>query len=1251
MAWWKDLSEVEKKETLTCGDSSVLSMAIALRGAGNGVFEIDSRKGHQRRFRFVKKSGEEPVAVAKTRARLDTRNENPFSLLSPKQGDWILPKCVQGTLCIDVDAETLDVIAGNRAFSTPCRPESSEDAWCKCFWYKAKTRVTLDHFLANLAEVLMWRRFWRDHDMASSSCSAFRLPRSGDDQAGLDAWWWEEQRDRDAVLKEALCFALKSVAKASRSANGIVSANYAAAIDTLLRCLQASSRLYSQFLRESEDTATVVDDEERLRNPSSLAETSLDEDVVVAWFRSAVHLGLQDARCKAQAAALLEGEEGKPVVAHKQKKRKKKKKSQQSAPILSSTSEKHQAAATTIVRCWKRHSQRQKQCFGEAKLEDAPGQPDNCNLGLDDTPKSSSQEPTTRDFVSDDETSSTWQQVSATHSSTTGGGQRRHRRLPPSPVVSCSSRTPSSSSAPRILSCFYKKPSVEAKPVVKTVPLDLTKTAEVDISYSDALRKNTVHQDHDEMMLAKKNKHVDSSPPGAACHASNPLSTSNVHQATAIASSSSAAASGSGIVDDGIAESEEVIWRLTKANLSLRRDNLRLQAEVSRLRAEMSTYRGGASASVVPRHHTSTTNDSAQYAPPSVGDGASVSSESHYHHRKTRDDGKRLGSFNDANSGVLLNSPVVFSTTPSQSRGYYYYESKSPFDASSDDGRLTIHSDNFQGGGGAPLEAVRECAVLVPPLPPPPLSQDLSLLHGPRRGVAVSSGGSRGGSSSSAKYNLAAARVVTDSAADASRASEDDDFSSSDEEEDVEVATTTTRASGKPPSLARANLSLDEELSEEDEEEEDDSSMASCPPKEAPVATKRKKRPLLRRVVVDEFLFSTSSRLADDVRAFAEVVSRRQRSCESAWRSARELVRDVAKSLWPRARVEPYGSCVTRLSLADASSDVDLVIRLPKVRLAMPAMTPGDLEGRNAIKETWPQELARRLRSEEWVDTSSVRTIASAFVPIVKLETVPLGDTREVVRLDISFDSQWHHGLEANKFVLRTLNDLPCARLLLLVLKKHAAERGLCASYTGGLSSYALTLLVVRYLQEQPANGSLDPAALLLGFLDFYAHRFDAGKTGISVGRACFFERAELGRRCCVSTVNTASSPLVVNSRSCAAHRSFHFDPLYVEDPLNPRNNVGRNCFRIAQIQRAWSDAFRSLSDALAKTSRPIYCKAEFASAERAGKYALAAGRRRRPPNLLSSMIFENGSVCAAPSAPHLDEDQHTNRVNISSVS
>ena len=47
------------------------------------------------------------------------------------------------------------------------------------------------------------------------------------------------------------------------------------------------------------------------------------------------------------------------------------------------------------------------------------------------------------------------------------------------------------------------------------------------------------------------------------------------------------------------------------------------------------------------------------------------------------------------------------------------------------------------------------------------------------------------------------------------------------------------------------------------------------------------------------------------------------------------------------------------------------------------------------------------------------------------------------------------------------------------------------------------------------------------------------------------------------------------------AGQSYQFDPLYIEDPLMPGNNVGRNCFRIFQVQRSFSQAHAHLESQL----------------------------------------------------------------------
>lgn len=51
-------------------------------------------------------------------------------------------------------------------------------------------------------------------------------------------------------------------------------------------------------------------------------------------------------------------------------------------------------------------------------------------------------------------------------------------------------------------------------------------------------------------------------------------------------------------------------------------------------------------------------------------------------------------------------------------------------------------------------------------------------------------------------------------------------------------------------------------------------------------------------------------------------------------------------------------------------------------------------------------------------------------------------------------------------------------------------------------------------------------------------------------------------------TMTTTTTTMMMNSL-----QDTSFDPLLVQDPLDVGNNVGRNVFRIHQIQRAWTDA------------------------------------------------------------------------------
>ncbi|KAL3666084.1 hypothetical protein V7S43_008875 [Phytophthora oleae] len=429
--------------------------------------------------------------------------------------------------------------------------------------------------------------------------------------------------------------------------------------------------------------------------------------------------------------------------------------------------------------------------------------------------------------------------------------------------------------------------------------------------------------------------------------------------------------------------------------------------------------------------------------------------------------------------------------------------------------------------------------------------------------------------------------------------------------------------------------------------------------------------------------------------------------------AAQRLCMATVQSLWPRAQVRPYGSHVTRLVLP--SSDVDLVICLPKVRRDAPADAAGVLEGRNAIKETWQQNLARKLKQEPWVVRDSVKTLPHAAVPIITLLTAPPYN----VRLDISFEGPGHNGLATNDVVLALLHEFPPLAPMMLVLKSFAIERGLAVAYSGGLSSYALLLLVARYLQEHSdtmpngfANASravqhslssvqagvADFGLMLMGFLEFYGNRFDPRTTGISVASRCFLNRESTFMAGAVPGSSGMGDPhqvphqyqqyaaddaavddrtsqygyaqhwqvppqphmqLSPNSEAVQGLRRYgyrssldlpasralegmgaatglldyqqlqqqtydphKFDPVFIEDPLCPSNNVGRNCFRIMQIRRAFSAAHLAL---LAASRDP----AVFGD----NRMGLVAGVGLHPDNILRAVLGPGAPVNGKPDA------------------
>ncbi|KAK7260115.1 hypothetical protein RIF29_25888 [Crotalaria pallida] len=361
--------------------------------------------------------------------------------------------------------------------------------------------------------------------------------------------------------------------------------------------------------------------------------------------------------------------------------------------------------------------------------------------------------------------------------------------------------------------------------------------------------------------------------------------------------------------------------------------------------------------------------------------------------------------------------------------------------------------------------------------------------------------------------------------------------------------------------------------------------------------------------------------LHDEIDSFCKQVAAENMARRPYINWAVKRVTRSLQVLWPRSRTNIFGSNATGMSLP--TSDVDLVVCLPPVRNLEPIKEAGILEGRNGIKETCLQHAARYLANQDWVKSDSLKTVENTAIPIIMLvvevpqdaitssaplvqslkeephgtpgehgneshsdiiqsedPTLPKGSQinfdassdSKSVRLDISFKSPSHTGLQTTEMVKELTEQFPAATPLALVLKQFLADRSLDQSYSGGLSSYCLVLLIIRFLQHEHHLGrpiNQNYGSLLIDFLYFFGNVFDPRQMRISVQGSGLYIKRE---------------------RGCS------IDPIHIDDPLFPTNNVGRNCFRIHQCIKAFSEAYSVLENELTflnsdaeSSSRPPY--------------------------------------------------------------
>ncbi|EGZ23631.1 hypothetical protein PHYSODRAFT_556286 [Phytophthora sojae] len=246
----------------------------------------------------------------------------------------------------------------------------------------------------------------------------------------------------------------------------------------------------------------------------------------------------------------------------------------------------------------------------------------------------------------------------------------------------------------------------------------------------------------------------------------------------------------------------------------------------------------------------------------------------------------------------------------------------------------------------------------------------------------------------------------------------------------------------------------------------------------------------------------------------------------AAKRAVRRRVQQLLKQQWPTCRVLPFGSSESGLGFGGC--DVDLGIYFEDVDVdAQGQFSPQE---RVELLATACERLAGAFQVQEFV--------RNARVPVIKL-----WDSKRQVACDVCVG-----GVNAllNTALLKYYGQVdPRVRPLVFAVKYWTKQRGINDSVNGTLSSYGYTLLLVFYLQSHYADMQLPAVhavfqnlqsqtkvsvllerlqsfptmelpstfgtseinsvgALLAGFFDFYAHRFNMEDEVVSIrmGRA-----------------------------------------------------------------------------------------------------------------------------------------------------
>ena len=266
-----------------------------------------------------------------------------------------------------------------------------------------------------------------------------------------------------------------------------------------------------------------------------------------------------------------------------------------------------------------------------------------------------------------------------------------------------------------------------------------------------------------------------------------------------------------------------------------------------------------------------------------------------------------------------------------------------------------------------------------------------------------------------------------------------------------------------------------------------------------------------------------------------------------------------------------YGSFFTDLNIE--GSDLDILIYYKKNK-----------EDNDILKDILI------LLKEYTPGFESINPILTASVPVIKLQIDIKDETKDLklkqtsyfdeddlnkIKIDLTFtesEKEFQNSKNTVAYIKNSISEYPQIKPMLQILKRYFKLMGMNKSYTGGLCSYSLFLLVLSFCKCN--KQCLSPIKLLYYFLENFTY-FDYCNYCIDVKTDnCYIlkdkEKVDLNLENMEKSVSEENSSFETN------YDLYEKEEILIVDPISS-NNVSKSSFRVDEIILTFRKGFNLL--------------------------------------------------------------------------